>query len=220
MRAQPREANNPSNHADSATGNPSSDRLASHSRALEPLEGDAQHPIGLPIQSARGAVLSSAGCAHRHRRWLVGGVLPDMHRVLAAQTVGQRTAATRSAGFSCSDAGRSGDCISGDPLLSASARQWHQPDQVCALHLRRLHIPALTVIGKFITSALAIGSGQSLGPEDPSLQIGAGLASLLGRSLKLSREKLRLIAPVGAAAGSGGSLQLHPLPRYSSLSKR
>ena len=57
------------------------------------------------------------------------------------------------------------------------------------------------MIGKFITSALAIGSGQSLGPEDPSLQIGAGLASLLGRRLKLSREKLRLIAPVGAAAG-------------------
>jgi CIC family chloride channel protein len=48
---------------------------------------------------------------------------------------------------------------------------------------------------------LAIGSGQSLGPEDPSLQIGAGLASAIGRRLKLSRERLRLIAPVGAAAG-------------------
>jgi chloride channel protein, CIC family len=58
-----------------------------------------------------------------------------------------------------------------------------------------------TVIGKFITCALAIGSGQSLGPEDPSLQIGAGIASKLGRELKLSRDKLRLIAPVGAAAG-------------------
>lgn len=57
------------------------------------------------------------------------------------------------------------------------------------------------MVGKFITSALAIGSGQSLGPEDPSLQIGAGLASLVGRRLKLSRENLRLIAPVGAAAG-------------------
>jgi len=70
-----------------------------------------------------------------------------------------------------------------------------------ALYIYDGYIPAITVIGKFITSALAIGSGQSLGPEDPSLQIGAGLASLLGRRLKLSREKLRLIAPVGAAAG-------------------
>ena len=52
-----------------------------------------------------------------------------------------------------------------------------------------------------ICSALAIGSGQSLGPEDPSLQIGASLASGLGRRLELSRENLRLLAPVGAAAG-------------------
>jgi len=58
-----------------------------------------------------------------------------------------------------------------------------------------------TVIGKFLTCALAIGSGQSLGPEDPSLQMGAGIASALGRRLHLSREKGRLIAPVGAAAG-------------------
>jgi CIC family chloride channel protein len=70
-----------------------------------------------------------------------------------------------------------------------------------ALYIYDGYIPMRRVIGKFITSALAIGSGQSLGPEDPSLQIGAGLASLLGRRLKLSREKLRLIAPVGAAAG-------------------
>ena len=62
-------------------------------------------------------------------------------------------------------------------------------------------IPFRTVIGKFIACALAIGSGQSLGPEDPSLQIGAGIASVLGRQLQLSREKIRLIAPVGAAAG-------------------
>lgn len=63
------------------------------------------------------------------------------------------------------------------------------------------HVPFRTVIGKFITCALAIGSGQSLGPEDPSLQMGAGIASALGRGLKLSREKQRLIAPIGAAAG-------------------
>ena len=62
-------------------------------------------------------------------------------------------------------------------------------------------IPFNTVIGKFFTCALAIGAGHSLGPEDPSLQIGAGIASALGRRMKLSREKLRLIAPVGAAAG-------------------
>ncbi|HLI63121.1 MAG TPA: chloride channel protein [Terriglobales bacterium] len=70
-----------------------------------------------------------------------------------------------------------------------------------ALYIYDGVIPFSTVIGKFVTSALALGSGQSLGPEDPALQIGAGLASVMGRKLKLSREKLRLIAPVGAAAG-------------------
>ena len=70
-----------------------------------------------------------------------------------------------------------------------------------ALYIYNGHIPARTAVGKFITSALAIGSGQSLGPEDPSLQIGAALASAIGRRLHLSRERMRLIAPVGAAAG-------------------
>jgi len=48
---------------------------------------------------------------------------------------------------------------------------------------------------------LAIGSGHSLGPEDPSLQIGAGLASAVGTRLNLSRKNMRILAPVGAAAG-------------------
>lgn len=70
-----------------------------------------------------------------------------------------------------------------------------------AVYIYDGYIPFRTVLGKFVTCALAIGSGQSSGPEDPSLQIGAGLASALGRGLRLSREKVRLIAPVGAAAG-------------------
>jgi len=70
-----------------------------------------------------------------------------------------------------------------------------------ALYIFNGYIPFKNAVGKFICSALAIGSGQSLGPEDPSLQIGASLASALGRRLELSREKLRLLAPVGAAAG-------------------
>jgi chloride channel protein, CIC family len=70
-----------------------------------------------------------------------------------------------------------------------------------ALYIYNGYIPIRTAVGKFITAALAMGSGQSLGPEDPSLQIGAALASALGRRLHLSRDRMRLIAPVGAAAG-------------------
>jgi CIC family chloride channel protein len=70
-----------------------------------------------------------------------------------------------------------------------------------ALYISNGYISFRTVIGKFLLSALAIGSGHSLGPEDPSLQIGAGVASLISRKMGLSREKLRIFAPVGAAAG-------------------
>jgi chloride channel protein, CIC family len=70
-----------------------------------------------------------------------------------------------------------------------------------AVYISDGYIPFETVIGKFVTCAIAIGTGQSLGPEDPSLQMGAGIASAIGRRLRLSQEKVRLIAPVGAAAG-------------------
>ena len=70
-----------------------------------------------------------------------------------------------------------------------------------ALYIYNGNIPLRTAIGKFITAALAIGSGHSLGPEDPSLQIGASLASAIGQRMRLSRDRMRLIAPVGAAAG-------------------
>jgi chloride channel protein, CIC family len=70
-----------------------------------------------------------------------------------------------------------------------------------ALYIHNGFISIRTMIGKFLLASLAIGGGHSLGPEDPSLQIGAGVASLISRKLGLSREKLRIFAPVGAAAG-------------------
>ncbi|MGA8042759.1 MAG: chloride channel protein, partial [Terracidiphilus sp.] len=70
-----------------------------------------------------------------------------------------------------------------------------------ALYIYNGYIPFRTAIGKFIASSVAIGAGHSLGPEDPSLQIGATLASAIGRRMKLSRDRMRLLAPVGAAAG-------------------
>lgn len=70
-----------------------------------------------------------------------------------------------------------------------------------ALYVYDGYISVRTVIGKFITAALAIGAGHSLGPEDPSLQIGAGVASIIARKLNMSRRRLRMFAPIGAAAG-------------------
>ena len=70
-----------------------------------------------------------------------------------------------------------------------------------ALYISDGMVPASTVAGKFLACSIAIGTGNSLGPEDPSLQMGAGVASLLGRMFHLGRKNMRLIAPVGAAAG-------------------
>ncbi len=70
-----------------------------------------------------------------------------------------------------------------------------------ALYIHNGFISIRTMVGKFLLASLAIGSGHSLGPEDPSLQIGAGIASLISRKVGLSRERLRVFAPVGAAAG-------------------
>ncbi len=70
-----------------------------------------------------------------------------------------------------------------------------------ALYVSDGYIPVSTMLGKFIACTISIGSGNSLGPEDPSLQMGAGVASLLGRIFGMNRSSMRMIAPVGAAAG-------------------
>ncbi len=61
--------------------------------------------------------------------------------------------------------------------------------------LRYRRIPA-----KSVASALSIGSGASVGPEDPSVQIGANLGSLLGQYLHMSDERMRTLVASGAAA--------------------
>lgn len=67
------------------------------------------------------------------------------------------------------------------------------------------YIPFRSVLGKFASCTLSIGTGNPMGPEDPALQMGAGIASLLGRLFHLTREHMRLVAPIGAAAGIGAA---------------
>jgi len=54
---------------------------------------------------------------------------------------------------------------------------------------------------KTCAAALAIGSGASVGPEDPSVQIGANLGSMLGQLLRLSDERVRTLVAAGTAGG-------------------
>jgi CIC family chloride channel protein len=73
------------------------------------------------------------------------------------------------------------------------------PQTEAAYHLGGGVIPAHVPIGKFITGVLCIGSGHSMGREGPSVQIGAGLASVIGRWFQLSPDRVRDLVPVGAA---------------------
>jgi CIC family chloride channel protein len=73
------------------------------------------------------------------------------------------------------------------------------PQTEAAYHLQGGVIPARVPIGKFITGVLCIGSGHSMGREGPSAQIGAGLASTIGRWLRLPPRRVRDLVPVGAA---------------------
>src|SRR6266536_331136 len=57
-----------------------------------------------------------------------------------------------------------------------------------------------TILGKFFCTSATLASGMPLGREGPSVQVGAGIASVLGRKLGLSPERVKSLIPVGAAA--------------------
>src|SRR5207249_770257 len=65
------------------------------------------------------------------------------------------------------------------------------PQTRVALLLQKGVISLRTVVGKFICSAVSLGSGVALGREGPSVHIGAGIASVTGRRLGLSDEQVR-----------------------------
>lgn len=73
------------------------------------------------------------------------------------------------------------------------------PQTKAAFHLQGGVIPGRVPLGKFLTGVLCIGSGHSMGREGPSVQIGAGVASVIGQWLRLSPARVKELVPVGAA---------------------
>jgi CIC family chloride channel protein len=73
------------------------------------------------------------------------------------------------------------------------------PQTKAAFHLHSGYIPLHVPIGKFLTGVLCIGSGHSIGREGPSVQIGAGIASFVGRWSGLPAQRVKDLVPVGAA---------------------
>ena len=74
------------------------------------------------------------------------------------------------------------------------------PQTKAALFARDGNISARTVLGKFFCTSVTLASGIPLGREGPSVQVGAGIGSVLGRFLGLSPEQMKKLIPVGAAA--------------------
>jgi CIC family chloride channel protein len=74
------------------------------------------------------------------------------------------------------------------------------PQTKAALFAREGRITMGTVLGKFWCTSATLASGIPLGREGPSVQVGAGIASVLGRKLGLRPEKVKALLPVGASA--------------------
>lgn len=81
-----------------------------------------------------------------------------------------------------------------------NARGSGVPQTKAALFARDGFISLRTVLGKFFCTATTLACGIPLGREGPSVQVGAGIASVLGRWLGLRPEKVKALIPVGAAA--------------------
>jgi CIC family chloride channel protein len=74
------------------------------------------------------------------------------------------------------------------------------PQTKAALFARGGRITLSTILGKFFCTAATLASGIPLGREGPSVQVGGGIASVLGRYLGLSPERVKALIPVGASA--------------------
>jgi len=74
------------------------------------------------------------------------------------------------------------------------------PQTKAALYARDGRITAGTMFGKFFCTSATLASGIPLGREGPTVQVGAGIASVLGRNLGLRPEKVKALIPVAAAA--------------------
>src|SRR5499427_151360 len=74
------------------------------------------------------------------------------------------------------------------------------PQTKAALYAREGNISLTTVIGKFFCTSATLASGIPLGREGPAVQVGAGIASVLGRWLGLRPERVKALIPIGATA--------------------
>ncbi|MGV2433563.1 MAG UNVERIFIED_CONTAM: chloride channel protein [Anaerolineae bacterium] len=71
---------------------------------------------------------------------------------------------------------------------------------------------------KAVASAFSLGAGASLGPEDPSVQIGANWGSFVGTFLRLPEVNVRLMVAAGTASAVAAAFNA-PIAGCSSPSR-
>jgi chloride channel protein, CIC family len=74
------------------------------------------------------------------------------------------------------------------------------PQTKYALFINDGRIQFRTVLGKFFCCSASLASGIALGREGPSVQVGAGLASVVARNLGLGPRQVKALVPAGCAA--------------------
>ncbi|EYT79812.1 chloride channel protein [Streptomyces sp. Tu 6176] len=85
--------------------------------------------------------------------------------------------------------------------FAKEARGHGVPEVMLAVAQRGGRISPKVAVVKTLASALTIGSGGSVGREGPIVQIGSALGSTLGRLLKVTEGRMRLLVACGAAGG-------------------
>jgi chloride channel protein, CIC family len=93
------------------------------------------------------------------------------------------------------------------------------PQTKFALFIDDGRIMFRTVLGKFFCCSASLASGIALGREGPSVQVGAGIASVIARNLGLSPRQVKALVPAGCAAALAAAFNT-PIAAVCSRSKR
>lgn len=73
------------------------------------------------------------------------------------------------------------------------------------LHQHQGYLSVKNLLVQFFTGAIALISGQTGGREGPAIHLGASVSSLLGQTLKLPNNSIRVLIGCGTAAAIGSS---------------
>jgi CIC family chloride channel protein len=85
--------------------------------------------------------------------------------------------------------------------IAPEARGSGIPQVKLDLLMRRGTIPVKVAFGKFITTALAVGSGGSVGREGPTVQMCAALGSSIARLFPMTAAQVRIMVQAASVAG-------------------